>query len=221
VGIVWGHRRESDPDQSVYVRVLDLDWIYPPGPSEFCGGDALMRRGLLERLGGFDASLIAGEEPELCWRVRGLGQSILHIDAPMTRHDLAITRFAAYWKRAYRAGHAYAELGARFKGSDDPLWHAEARRNLIHGSLLLAMLGAWPLAVVWPGLAPLLATGLLVLLARTYMRCRWKSDNSATRALYAVHSHLQQLPILAGQIRYWLDARRGHRHPLIEYKCGS
>jgi glycosyltransferase involved in cell wall biosynthesis len=27
----WGHRRESDPGQSLYTRVLDLDWVYPVG----------------------------------------------------------------------------------------------------------------------------------------------------------------------------------------------
>ncbi len=48
VTVVWGHRREIHPEASLYNRVLDLDWIYPPGPSEFCGGDALMRREPLE-----------------------------------------------------------------------------------------------------------------------------------------------------------------------------
>lgn len=66
VAVVWGHRRELYPDQSVYVRVMDLDWIYPPGESEFCGGDALFNTAVLRAVGGFNESLIAGEEPELC-----------------------------------------------------------------------------------------------------------------------------------------------------------
>ena len=111
VAAVWGHRRELRPLANFYHRVLDLDWVYAPGVSEFCGGDVLMRRKALEQVQGFDPALIAGEEPELCSRLRGSGYQILHIDAPMTGHDLAITRFSQYWKRAVRAGYAYAQLG--------------------------------------------------------------------------------------------------------------
>jgi glycosyltransferase involved in cell wall biosynthesis len=221
VAVVWGHRREAHPEQSIYVRALDLDWIYPPGPGEFCGGDALMRRDVLEKVGGFDASLIAGEEPELCRRIRAQGHAILHIDAPMTLHDLAITRFSAYWKRAYRAGHAYAELAARFKGSDDPLWQAEARRNLFHGGLLLAMVAVLPMTIFWPWLGAGIVAGVFGLLGRTFLRCAWKSGDLNTRLLYAVHSHFQQLPILAGQVGYRLGARSGRQHRLIEYKCSN
>ena len=221
VAVVWGHRREAHPEQSSYVRALDLDWIYRAGPGEFCGGDALMRRDVLEQVGGFDASLIAGEEPELCRRIRAQGHAILHIDAPMTLHDLAITRFSAYWKRAYRAGHAYAELAARFKGSDDPLWQAEARRNLFHGGLLLAMVAVLPMTIFWPWLGAGIVAGVFGLLGRTFLRCAWKSGDLNTRLLYAVHSHFQQLPILAGQVGYRLGVRSGRQHRLIEYKCSN
>ena len=121
VAIVWGHRREIDTAGSLYNRVLDLDWVYPPGESEFCGGDALMRRSVLEEVGGYDDTLIAGEEPEMCRRIRTRGYTILHVDHPMTGHDLAMTRFKQYWKRAFRAGHAYAEVAERFRGTDMPL----------------------------------------------------------------------------------------------------
>ena len=56
VAVVWGHRREIHPEQSIYNRVLDLDWIYAPGPTLFCGGDALFRRSVLTATNGFDAS---------------------------------------------------------------------------------------------------------------------------------------------------------------------
>jgi len=35
VAVVWGHRREIRPQDSIYNRVLDLDWIYPYEPQ--CG----------------------------------------------------------------------------------------------------------------------------------------------------------------------------------------
>jgi glycosyltransferase involved in cell wall biosynthesis len=217
IAIVWGHRRELHPEHSIYNRILDLDWIYPPGLSEFCGGDALMRRSVLDAVKGFDASLIAGEEPELCRRIRATGHTILHIDAPMTLHDLAIQRFGAYWKRTFRAGYAYAAVSSRFADSNDPLWRADARRNLIHGTLILALLLMLPLAALWPPAGVIAVIAAITLTGRTFHRCGWKSDNPWTRLMYALHSHVQQIPILAGQLSYKRDLWQGNRRKLIEY----
>ena len=221
VAVVWGHRRELHPEASIYNRVLDLDWIYPPGPSEFCGGDALMRRAALERVNGFDERLIAGEEPELCRRLRTLGYRIEHIDQPMTLHDLAMTRWEQYWRRAERAGYAYAEVASRFRDSDYPLWSAEVRRNQIHAAILiLAALCGIVFAVVEKSLWPLLLPVVfyLGLIVRTARRVEWKDPSLVTRLLYGVHSHLQQIPILIGQLSYYRDRRAGRRRRLIEYK---
>ena len=62
-----------------------------------------MRRTALAEVGGYDPGLIAGEEPALCRRLRARGYSIVHIEAPMTRHDLNMIRFSQYWRRAVRA----------------------------------------------------------------------------------------------------------------------
>lgn len=218
---VWGHRREIHPEASIYNRILDLDWVYAPGIAEFCGGDVLMRRHALEEVGGFDSELIAGEEPELCRRLRARGHRILHIDHPMTGHDLQITRIGQYWKHAARAGHAFAEISRRFRNSDDRFWSAERKRNLVRGgfwmiSFAIAVavsalrLSILPLAI-WSAL-------LLVLSLRSAWKSRWKSRDAATLLLYGVHSHLQQIPICIGQLGYAMDQRRGNRRALIEYK---
>ena len=72
VAVVWGHRRELYPKNSLYNRILDLDWIYPLGLTPYCGGDALFRRSTLEKTGGFEETLVAGEEPELCRRISAI-----------------------------------------------------------------------------------------------------------------------------------------------------
>jgi len=221
VAIVWGHRRELHPEASIYNRVLDLDWVYPPGPSEFCGGDALMRRSALAEVNGYDETLIAGEEPEMCRRLRAKGHEILHLDLPMTGHDLAMTRWSQYWRRAFRAGHAYAEVADRFRGTELPLWEREVRRTLIRGGLLLAifplgLIGSLALRSPLPMLAALGAFLLLAL--RTAVKVGWKSSDPVTRLLYGVHSHLQQIPILFGQLSFWRDKRAGRQRRLIEYK---
>jgi len=221
IAVVWGHRRETNPSASLYNRVLDIDWIYPPGDTEFCGGDALFRREILESSGGFDDTLIAGEEPELCARLRAMGYRIRHLDVPMTGHDLAITQWRQYWRRAERAGHAYAEISARFANATSPLWFRESRRNLWHGGIVIAGLIGIPLALL-AGMHGLAVAAMAVtssIVARTAWRARWKSARPGTLLAYALHSHLQQVPILWGQLAWHRTRRLGRVRRLIEYKA--
>ena len=220
IAVIWGHRREIRPGDSIYNRVLDLDWVYAPGATEFCGGDALFRREVLTATGGFDETLIAGEEPELCRRILGLGFRILHVDRAMTGHDLAITRFSQYWKRATRAGHAFAEVSERFRDTNNPFWLEDARRNRNRALLLLAIQAVAVLSfllrfdwLAWgiPGL-------LLILVLRTAWKARWKTSDPMTLFLYGAHSHLQQIPIFVGQIQYRINRGRGRQAKLVEYK---
>jgi glycosyltransferase involved in cell wall biosynthesis len=218
---VWGHRRELHCDRSLYNRVLDLDWVVPPGFTEYCGGDVLLRRQALVEVGGYDDSLIAGEEPELCRRLRMKGARILHIDAPMTGHDLAIIHFSQYWRRAVRAGHAYAEVSRRYRHSEDPIWRSKSRRNFVRCAFWLSSLAAaLSTSAYRRSLLPTWAwLGLfLILSARSAWKARWKSSNLVTLFLYGLHSHLQQLPVCLGQLRFILSARRTGERKIIEYK---
>jgi cellulose synthase/poly-beta-1,6-N-acetylglucosamine synthase-like glycosyltransferase len=224
VAVVCGRRREIDPAASVFNRVLDLDWIGPAGLCDYCGGDALIRREVLEAVNGYDDSLIAGEEPDMCRRMRGLRHQILHLDCPMTGHDLAMHRWRQYWRRAVRTGHAYAEVSSRYAGTDLPLWLSESRANVRRGVFWAAALLFGVLASIsWRSPLPLAAVIalLFVLSARTARKFTWKSSDRRTLLLYGLHSHLQQLPILIGQLSYYWGRRRGRRRRLIEYKEGA
>ena len=217
---VWGHRRESRPAQSLYTKVLDLDWVYPTGRTLYFGGDVLVRRAALAQVDGFDPTLKAGEEPELCARLRACGWEIEHIDAPMTRHDLALNSFKAYWLRAYRSGIAYAEVAQRMRLRGDVLWQHEARRDFLHGILFTAA-PALLLATFW--LEPTAALTLLALatlaLARTALRCAWKAPGAHLLcAQYALHAHFQKIPALFGQLRWRRAARSRSEIALVDYK---
>jgi hypothetical protein len=220
---VWGHRRELAPGQSVYTRVLDLDWVYPVGDALYFGGDVLVRRDALADVDGFDPTLPAGEEPELCARLRARGWLIAHIDAPMTRHDLAVRSLRAYARRAYRSGVAYAEVAQRMRQLGDPLWQHEARRDLQHGLLFLAAPWLFIAALLlWPAAALCLALAALALLARTAQRSAWKAPGQRwLQWQYAVHVHLQKVPALFGQLAWWQAQRRSRQIGLIEYKDTS
>ena len=66
---------------SLYNRLADMEWNAPTGEVSECGGDVLFRCPVLLEVGGFNPRMIAGEEPELCVRVRERGYRILRIDA--------------------------------------------------------------------------------------------------------------------------------------------
>jgi len=220
IAVVWGHRRELYPERSIYIRTLDLDWIYAAGKTPYCGGDALFLRDVLAQVNGFDETLIAGEEPELCRRIAALGYSILHVDRPMTGHDLAIHRWSQYWRRSTRAGHAFAEVSDRFKAIGQ-FWTEESKRNrnralILVGLLLIGLLGSILLLSPWPLVAVLVFFALLAM--RSAWKSRWKTKDVIALALYGIHSHLQQIPIYVGQLQYKLNRRRGKRAMLVEYK---
>ncbi|MGH7290017.1 MAG: glycosyltransferase family 2 protein, partial [Myxococcota bacterium] len=113
LAVACGRRRERFPARSAYNRIADIEWDTPVGDARSCGGDSLMRVRAFQAVGGFDASLIAGEEPELCLRLRRAGYKVARLPCEMTLHDAAMLHFSQFWRRAVRAGHAYAEAAYR------------------------------------------------------------------------------------------------------------
>ena len=221
VAIVWGHLRERYPHASVYQRVIVLDWIFSPGISEFCGGIALMRRQVLEEVSGFDSRLIAGEEPEMCQRIRARGYIILHIGQPMASHDLAMSSWSQYWQRAERSGYAFAEVSTLLRDTAIPLWQRESRRNLLHASILagIFIIGFVMTLLIKSWLPIFVSVALFMLLSlRSAWKVRWKSTNPLTLFLYGLHSQFQKIPISIGQLSYYYHRWRGQRRRLIEYK---
>ena len=216
----WGHRRESHPTQSVYTRVLDLDWVYPTGRSLYFGGDVLIRRCALEQVQGFDPTLKAGEEPEMCARLRALGWEIEHLDEPMTQHDLAVRSLRAYWLRCYRSGIAYAEVAQRMRRMGDVLWQKEAVRDFRHGVLY----ALYPVLLVLTfTVAPTLGAGLLAAALAVLARTAWRSRHKAGGQWmlcwqYALHSHIQKIPALAGQLAWKKAQIQAQQLALVEYK---
>lgn len=204
--VICGRRRERQPEVSVYNRLCDREWDTPVGEAQACGGDALMRFAAVQAVGGYDPSLIAGEEPDLCLRLRRAGGQVRRIAAEMTLHDAAMTRFGQWWQRSRRAGHAFAEGAQRHGAGPERHWVAETRRALIWGAgvPLLALL----LGLLHPaGLLILLAWPLQVL--RLTRRMGWEA------ALFTV---LGKLPEAQGVLGYHLNRIRGRQRGLIEYK---
>jgi hypothetical protein len=66
----------------------------------------------LRAVGGYRDDLIAGEEPELCVRLRAAGGRVWRLDADMTLARRRDDAWSQWWRRNVRSGHAFAE-GAR------------------------------------------------------------------------------------------------------------
>lgn len=210
--VACGRRREARPEVSVYNRLCDREWDTPVGEARACGGDAMMRRAALEAVGGYRDGLIAGEEPELCLRLRRAGWSVWRLDAPMTRHDARITRFGQWWTRARRAGYAFAAGSALHGRGPEQHWVAETRRALAWGLVLpLAVLAA---ALAWP---PALLAGLVypAQVARLALRAKGPPRDALAEGLFTM---LGKFAEAQGVLRFHRDWLRGRPSGLIEYK---
>jgi hypothetical protein len=216
LAVVCGRRRERHPEASIYNQLCDIEWNTPVGQASACGGDALMRLAALEAVGGFNPDLIAGEEPELCVRLRAQGYRIERLDAEMTLHDAAMTRFSQWWRRNVRAGHAYAE-GAALHGRPPERHNVRAvQRALFWAGLVptMALAGAIPTA----GASLVLLAGYPVLAARVYRGARRGGWPPRAAALAGAFITLGKFPELRGILKYRWSRARGRRSALIEYK---
>lgn len=210
---VFGRRRERFPERSIYNRLCDEEWNVPPGEVRYCGGDVLMRVGALRTVGGYRGDLIAGEEPELCVRLRRADWRLACLPLAMTVHDAAMLHFSQWWRRAMRSGHAFAE-GAHLHGAGpERHWVAETRRVWLWGlGLPIGVLVA-TLALGWPGLLAALVYPAQV--ARLTFRARRTSAVALWSALFLV---LANFPEVLGQLRFHLNRIGGRAGGIIEYK---
>ena len=208
VAVACGRRREIAPEASVYNRLIDREWDTPAGRTRSCGGDALMRRRAFDAVGGFDPGLIAGEEPELCVRLRQAGWQIWRLPAEMTRHDAAITRFGQWWRRTRRAGHAYAEGAAMHGAAPEGHNVAQLRRALLWG-LVLPLMAVGGAMLIHPVLL-----ALLLIYPAQVARLWWRGGDAA-QALFLT---LGKIPEALGALEYGIKRLTGARARLIEYK---
>jgi glycosyltransferase involved in cell wall biosynthesis len=216
IAIVCGRRRERFPDASVYNLLCDLEWDGEVGEVADCGGDSLVRVAALAAVGDFRSGMIAGEEPELCFRLRAAGWTIRRIAAEMTLHDAAIYEFSQWWRRQVRAGYAYALCYALHGDSPARFRVRELRSILVFGLVLPA--AAVVLGGSWPPLA-LLPLALYGVLYRRVRAARLRRDPDSRHArLDAAFCIVCKFAQLTGVARFVWNRVRGLREELIEYK---
>ncbi len=211
--VVCGRRRERFPEATIYNQLCDIEWNAQTGEARYCGGDSMMRVSAYLQVDGFREDLIAGEEPELCVRLRMDGWRVFRLGDEMTLHDANMTSFYQWWQRATRGGYAYAQ-GMAMHGSAPE--HQNVRQCL----------RIWFWAAVLPIIAILAflqlgEAGLLVLASYPLQVLRMTFKGRGARGAsfyYAFFVLLGKFPEMWGMMRYYWNRNLRIKARLIEYK---
>lgn len=215
VASVCGRRKERFPEKTVYNQLCDIEWNTPVGRALSTGGDFMCRKQALLDVDGFSAQVIAGEEPEMCFRMRQQGWKIDRIDANMTWHDADMTRLSQVWKRYERSGHAYAQGFFMHGNSPEKYYRNDVLRIVLWGFciptlafLVACVVGLWGLLVllIYP-----LKIGQIFMRKNT-----WGSSRVA--CVYACSLVLGKFPQLIGAMTFWFKCFFGKQLQIIEYK---
>lgn len=211
VAVVCGSLIEKYPQASIYNYMCNAEWKRAIGKVYGCGGIALMRLSALIQIGGYNPTLIASEEAELCIRMRKVGFIIYKIDVDMALHDAAIMRFSQWWKRCVRSGFSYpllanhqievGETGA-LKGSIRPFFWVSLPFFILCFSLYS------PMMLIFLAYIPLQLLRVFVL----------NKDISVAGFQSSFFNLLSKFPEAVGVIKYVFDKLRKKSSAIIEYK---
>ena len=213
VALVCGRLRERHPERSIYNLMCDLEWNRPSGKTDACGGIFMVRAELFDTMGGFLDALVAGEEPELCRRIRHYGWKVWRLDQPMAWHDAAMLRFRQWWIRTKRTGFGYAQS-------------AYLQRSLGERHRASQLLRPW----IWAAMLPMLILGVCAALGpaglfllfiyplQVLRTARSISGSGRTRLARAYFLTLGKFPELLGQLQFWSRRRVTNRARTFDYK---
>jgi hypothetical protein len=162
-----------------------------------CGGIALIRLEALKAVNGFNDSLIAGEEPEMCLRMRRKGWSIWRIDYEMALHDAA----TAYLHRGGpESFNLHRVKSALFWGLALPIVILLLATQF--GVVFLNLLFVYPAQIVRLG----------------FQTCRQNTASFELCLKYAFFLVSGKFAEAFGVVSFYFDQLTNRRQSLIEYK---
>ena len=196
--IVAGHVKESYPEKSIYNLLCDMEWKTPIGKIDSCGGIFIVKAQAFQMINGFNTEVIAGEEPELCYRLRQQCWEIHKLDHYMAWHDADMTRFMQWWRRCVRSGHAYAQ-GTLLHGINNSKYcFRDSLRIWIWGMFLpCTILSLTFYTNIWSVLLWLIYPAQLLRIA---IQANRHLGNSPQALLYALFNIAGKFPQFIGQL---------------------
>jgi glycosyltransferase involved in cell wall biosynthesis len=223
VAAVAGWLRERAPEASIYNRIAELEWNQSsPGPVDAVGGIFLIRRDAFDSVEGFNATIPAGEEPELCQRLIHKGWKLLRLDYEMARHDLAMMRFSQWWRRMGRAGYGSMDVAYRFGVGrfSNNVWRVLGWSGWMATTVIAALVAIITQSTALAALAIAMFAIWPVRVIRIALRTRAKGHPWSVALPYAFLMAICFLPQGWGQLRYLADRLLNRSLRLLEYKSG-
>jgi GT2 family glycosyltransferase len=215
VAIVCGRRRELFPDRSIYNMLCDIEWNTTCGESPSCGGDSMVRAAAFDRVGGFRPELVAGEEPELCARLREIGWKIWRIDAAMTRHDVNLLKLSQWWRRMVRSGYGFAEISRLTCNAPFWIYRRETNRAVFWGGLL-------PAALIGAALIHHFALAAALIYPAQVIRVAWRRGPGLVNSWsYAGFMLIGKFAEFQGVSKFYWALVSGRASRQIDYKTGG
>lgn len=197
IGAVCGRRDEIYPNKTKYNYISNIDWNPSFGEVEAFGGDVLIKRPILSKLGGYDEVLVGGEDPEFSRRILKDCYKIIRLDIPMTKHDIDMHTFKQYFKRGYRTGYGYAAVNKKHP----EFWNHEIRRILIRGGFSFIFLFLIPYNSIFIIFLFLTLFRPRLSLVKYFER-NLNLDRESAK-LYSLHASIIIIPEFLGLIRFY------------------
>ncbi len=218
LGIVCGRRREKYPSASLYNQLCDIEWDTPVGSTQSCGGDALVKVEAFAKVNGFDSSLIAGEEPEMGYRMIRQGYSIERIHCEMTLHDANMKSFHQWMKRTIRSGYAYAN-GYWLHHTEPAPLHQKRNISILFYSLLVPTAA---LTIIFlkgfPEGALFFLFIQLSLVTKVFLSSRQRTNSRFHLLCYSIFVSIGKFCEGFGQLKFLSHLLLNKKGTLIEYK---
>lgn len=211
--IVAGRLRERYPEKSLYNKLCDIEWDTTPGDTKACGGIMMAQREAIKRIGGFNEHLIAGEEPELCVRLRQAGWKIHRLADDMAKHDANMLHFSQWWKRAQRGGHAFAEGASLHGAPPEKHWVTERNRAWVWAVAIPLLIIAMAYISPWLGLL-----GLMIYPLQVFRTARQHQHLGTFKWKYASLLVLGKFAEIIGQLTFYKNKLLNKKAKLMEYK---
>jgi len=210
IGAIFGQRRELYPEKNWFHRIADREWLKPDPNSEYFGGDVLIRRSVLEKVGGYDETLWAGEDPELSVRVKKNGWKICGINVLMCHHDINISNFRQYWSRSVRTGYGYAAGGLKMLKNGNNSFFVKMVKVMIKVCMVLFLILLWAISSksIWLYAAFLIFFYPFISMIRFCMKGHLKRSDYL---MYGLHCSIAPFPQFLGVAKYFLKGILSHR----------
>jgi len=212
IGVVTGRCREMHRDASVYNLVCDMEWDGPVGDIDACGGIFMARAAVFAEAKGFNPAIIAAEDDDFCIRVRGNGWRVHRLARDMCFHDAAMTRFGQWWRRAFRAGHAYEQVAGLHEG----YFKGPRRRAVVWGAAIPAL--AIAAAAFTNGLGLILLALYPLSFIRTAFNLVRSGASLRDATIYSGFLMLSKFANLLGMLDYRGKRLFGADVAIVEYK---